>query len=459
MTDTDEHRLYGWRAYLAPILAAGLLSACASYAPAPLAPAADATLAEPDLRALAAAVSKLHHPRLRPVAIDLTQPLTPEALGLIAVIANPDLKAARAKAKVADAQVFAAGLLPDPNITLGYDRILSGPDHTDPLLGALALDLAAFRDLGVTRAAARAAGKQARLDLAWQEWQIAGQARLLAARIAALEQISAIDQESRASAERLLNAVLNAAARGDVKADEVEARRIAASDAGDKARQVERDLGTARMDLSRLLGLPPEARLRIAEAAPPSAPLDTAALFARARSERLDLRALEAGYDSQEAQLRKAVLDQFPNLQLTVTRQVDSTGNQLIGPSVNFTPPLWNRNQGGIAVAKATREQLRAEYAARLFATRADIAELVEGLTIAGRQRAEAQAQVAPLTEIVAATRAAAEQGDVARAVAEAARQSLADKRLALAMLDQSIAEQTVALDIAVGALSEESQP
>jgi cobalt-zinc-cadmium efflux system outer membrane protein len=157
--------------------------------------------------------------------------------------------------------------------------------------------------------------------------------------------------------------------------------------------------------------------------------------------------------------LRKAVLDQFPNLQLTLTRQVDSTGNQLFGPSVNFTPPLWNRNQGGIAIAKATRAQLRAEYAARLFSTRADIAELVEGLTIERRQRAEAQAQIEPLGRIVAAANAAAAKGDVARATAETARQSLSDKRLALAALDQAIAEQTVALDIAVGAESEGSQP
>lgn len=459
MADIGGHGLYGLRTRLAPVLAAGLLSACASYAPAPLAPVSDATLAEPDPRSLAVAVAKLRHPRLRPVAIDLAAPLTPEALGLIAVIANPDLKAARAKAKVADAQVFAAGLLPDPNITLGYDRILHGPDHTDPVIGQLALDLAAFRDRGAARAAARAAGEQARLDLAWQEWQVAGQARLLAARIAALAQILAIDQDSRAGAERLLNAVLAAAARGDVKADEVEARRIAASDAGDRARQAERDLQTARLGLNRLLGLAPEARIRIAETRSPSRPLDAAALFAQARSARLDLRALEAGYDSQEAQVRKAVLDQFPNLQLTVTRQVDNTGNQMLGPSVNFTPPLWNRNQGGVALAKATREQPRAEYAARVFATRADIAELVEGLVIAGRQRAEADAQIGPLVQIVASTRAAADRGDIASAAAEAARQSLADRRLALAVLDQSIAEQAVALDVAVGAMSEGDRP
>jgi cobalt-zinc-cadmium efflux system outer membrane protein len=445
-----------WPSALAAALAGALLSACASYSPAPLNRDADAALREHDLRAVAAAASGLRHPRLKPVAIDLAQPLTPEALGLIAVIANPDLKAARAKARVADAQTFAAGLLPDPIITLGFDRILSGPDTTNPVIGQLALDLAAFRDLGVTRAAARAAGEQARLDLAWQEWQIAGQARLLASRIASLERISAIDQDSQAKAETLLTAVLEAAARGDVRAEEVEARRIAAADAADRARQAERDLGAAWIDLDKLLGLAPGARLRIAETSPASPPLDAQALFQRARAERLDLRALEAGYDSQEAVVRKAVLDQFPSLQLTLTRQVDSTGNQLFGPSVNFTAPVWNRNQGGVAIAKATRDQLRAEYAARLLSARSDIAELVDGLTIARRQRAEAAARIEPLSRTVAAANAAAARGDLARAVAETARQSLADKQLSQAVLDQSIAEQTVALEIAIGAVLSE---
>ena len=433
-------------------LAAATLAGCAAYQPAPLDANAAQTLAQPDLDAAADAAARLSHPRLAPLRIDLGQPLTPEALGLIAVIENPDLKAARAKAHVAQAQVFAAGLLPDPVISLGADHILSGPDPTDPRLAAVALDLNALRERGVTIAAAKGAREEARSDLAWQEWQTAGQARLLAARIGGLERIAAIGAESHARADDLLSRVLTAAARGDVRADEVETRRLAAADAADKARQAERDLGAARLDLNRLLGLQPDTVLRIAIAPTPGATLDAAALFERARAERLDLQALRSGYASQEAAVHKAVLDQFPNLQLTITRQVDTTGNQLIGPSVNFTLPLWNRNQGGIAVARATREQLRAEYAARLFSTRADIAALVDGLAIARRQRAEIAAQVDSLIPLVSATDAAARHGDVARAAADAARQSLADKRLTLIALDQAIAEQTTALELAVGA-------
>ena len=429
------------------LLGAGLCG-CAVYRPAPLDGAADAVLTQPDLGAALTAA------RPKPVAIDLGQPLTPESLGLIAVVTNPDLKAARAKAKVADAQVFDAGLLPDPSITLGTDQLLSGPDPTNAFTGQVAVDLNALRTRNVARRIAGRARDQVRYDLAWQEWQTAGQARLLAARIAGLGQVLALDEAARDITARTLTRTLAAAARGDVKADDVEARRIAAAEASDRARQAERDFDAARLDLNRLLGVRPETVIRIATptAEPAEGALDAEALFARARADRLDLRALQAGYDSQEAVTRKAVMDQFPNLQLTVSRAQDTADNQTIGPSVNFTLPVWNRNAGGIAIAKATRGQLRAEYAARLFSTRADIAELVEGLTLARHQRAEMAAQVGPLSKIAAATQGAIARGDIAQATGEAARASIADKQLALAGLDQAIAEQTIALELAVGA-------
>jgi len=448
-------RPIAWQPVYAGLAAAMMVTGCASYRPAPL----ETSLPSQDPAGLVAAAASFKHPRLARVTIDLSRPLTPDALGIMAVLANPDLKAARVKAKVADAQLFAAGLLPDPSLTAGFDHLLSGPDSIDPLLGQIAFDLNAFRTRATTLAAERASRDQVRLDLAWQEWQTAGQARLLASRIGGLERVVTLTAQSRSAADLMLSRVLQAAARGDIKADEVESRRIAAADAADRARQAERDLEAARLDLNRLLGLPPQTRLRIAGAGYPRAPFDAEELFARAKSERLDLQALERGYQSQDAAVRKAILDQFPNLQLTITRARDATNNQSIGPSVSFTLPLWNRNRGGIGVAEATREQLQAEYAARLFTTRADIATLVAGLALARKQREEIAAQVGPIAQIVAASEAAAQHGDVSQATAQAARQSLSDKQLTLASLDQALAEQRVSLEIAVGAPFEETPP
>lgn len=432
--------------------AAGLLSACASYHPAPLDPVSTQALAQPDEAMLAAAAARLQHPRLQPLAIDFSRPLTPDALAVIAVVANPDLKAARAKAKVADAQVFAAGLLPDPQISGGFDKLLSGPDAFNGWAAQIAFDLIALRDRSVVVQGQRAARRQARLDLAWQEWQIAGQARLLAARIGGLQDVLVLDTQTRTRTDAALTRALQAAARGDIHADEVETRRLAAADAADRTRTAEKDLDAARLDLNKLLGLQPQTIVPVAAAPSPLRVLDAGTLFATARRERLDLLALQAGYDSQEAAVRKAVLDQFPSLQLTLARAQDTANNQTFGPQVAFTLPLWNRNRGGLATAEATRDQLRAEYAARLFATRADIAALVDGLLIEQRQRAEIAAQTVALEPLVVATETAARRGDLALASAEAARQSLTDKQLVLATLDQAIAEQREALAIAVGA-------
>lgn len=434
------------------MLVALLASGCATYRAEPLAGAAADVLAQPQQAVLTAKAAALKHPRLAPVALDFARPLPPSALAVIAVVSSPDLKAVRARAKVSGAQIFSAGLLPDPTLSLGFDKLLSGPDTLNGFIGQLALDLLALRNRNVARVAARSAGEQVRLDIAWQEWQTAGQARLLASRIGGLSQVFALSRSSRLSADLALSRALAAAARGDVAASEVEARRIADVDAAVRERTAERDLATARLDLNKLLGVRPDTRIAIALPPPAKLSLDAQALFLRARTERLDLLALEKGYQSQEFAVRRAVLDQFPTLALTIGSARDTAGNVTLGPSVNLALPLFNRNRGGIAVAPATREQLRAEYAARVFAARAEIAAAVSNIVLAQRQRAEIAVQVGPLASIVAATEQAARRGDLALVTAETARQSLVDKQLVLAALDQTVAEQAVALELAVGA-------
>ena len=419
------------------------MTGCAAYSPAPLGSAADRVLSGPDQTPIA--------PGDPVLSIDLSKPLTPRALGIVAVVANPELKAARARAGVTEAQLFDAGLLPDPVLNLSYDKLLSGPDALDGFGAQVVYDLVALRDRGVTLAGRRSARAQARLDLAWREWQVAGQARLLGARIAGLEAAAALQHDARVAAEAVLARVLTAAAHGDLKADDVEVRRLAAADAADKARQGERDLAAARIELNALLGLRPATRIALHPDAPFKGSLDADAMFARARAMRLDLKGLEAGYQSQEAAVRKATWDAFPSLQLTLVGARDTAGNHTLGPAVNFTLPTWNRNAGGIAIGLATREQLRAEFAARVFAARTEIADLVQRVALARRQRADIIAQTRPLDRLAGRAEAAAAAGDVSLAMAEGARRSTTDLRIAIVALDQSIAEQVVALEIAVG--------
>ena len=253
----------------------------------------------------------------------------------------------------------------------------------------------------------------------------------------------------------LLDVALSAAGRGDIAGAELDLRRQAAFDAADRARTAESALVAARGDLNKQLGLPPTTALTLASppAAPPLPPAE--ALVALALERRLDLQALRAGYEAQEAETHKQVLLQFPTLTLGGSAVRDTANNRTIGPQLGFTLPLWNRNRGGIAVANATRAQLKAEYEARLFATRADVVDALKNVEIAQQQRSALIAALPPLRRYADATARAAARGDLPRATAAAATQAVRDRDLALVTLGQTIAEQTIALELLTGSLAE----
>jgi outer membrane protein TolC len=453
----DAERTEVNRAILQAVLVVSVSSAlvgCATYRSAPLANPATA-LASPDMTIVSEDAVKIDRPFLQAQPVDWTQPLTPNALAIIAVLENPDLKAQRAKLGVTDAQAFAARLLPDPTAQANYDKLLAGPDMFDAFGGQLAMDLNQLRTAKVTRQNNEAARHQVRLDLAWAEWQAAGQARLQGVRILALTRQLAIAKTSAASAEALFAASNRAGARGDISAADVDTRRQSALDAADKARTAQNDLAAARGELDTLLGLPPETMLTLAPPPEPTVPPAASVLVAQALDRRLDLQALRAGYDAAEADVHKAVLDQFPNLSLTLASARDTSDNRTIGPAIGFTLPLWNRNRGGIATATATRAQLKAEYEARLFQTRAEITAAIQTLDTVRRQRADLIAQMPGIRHIADSSSAAARRGDLSPATAATAQQAARDRELTLTQLDQQIAEQTIALELLSGGPSE----
>lgn len=434
-----------------PLLLAGSLAGCATYAPLPLTDQ-PGVLAPPVATVINHDTATLDRPWLTPIAVDLGQPLDPNAIAVLAVVANPDLKALRERAGVADAQAFAARLLPDPTFSLSGSKVLSGPDPFLDLASAFGLDINAVRTSGAVRARAAAQARQVRLDLAWSEWQTAGQARIQAARIIALGQTLAITRISASETRTLLDRTLRAAGRGDLSADQAQAARIGAYDAAERLRLGERDLAAAQLELLRLLGLPSTIDLKLAPAELPPPPPDSAALLAVAQKYRSDLAALRAGYEAQDATVRKAILDQFPTLNLAVNPQRDSAGNIKIGPTIDFILPLWNRNRGGIAVERATRVALKSEYEARLFQTRAEIAAAIIALSVARRQMDSAIADLPALRQFADATVRAAARGDLAPATAQTAAQALRDRETLIAQDRQAISEQTIALELLTGA-------
>ena len=429
----------------------GLITGCAHYRAAPLLPA-PAMLSAPLQEVVSAQSAQIDRPFLRAQNIDLSKPLDSNALAVLAVIVNPELKALRARAGVAEAQVFAAGLIPDATISLGADFVVGGPPAVTNLAAALGLNLNALRTRSVRVSHARALATQTRRDLTWAEWQTAGAARIVAARILGLTRIVTLDKTASEVAKAMLARIADAVGRGDFPPDQLQAARLAALDAEVRYRADEQAQVAAHFELNRLLGVPPDMSIAVGASPFPSEPsVDAKGLFDIAQLERPDLQALRAGYAAQEAALRVAVMEQFPTLDLTVNGTRDTSNNRLIGPAVAFTLPLWNRNRGAIAIESATREALRAEYEARVFQTRAEIAAASAGLALGYRQRMALLKEIPELRTFADRMAIAVRRGDLSPAAYDAGMQSVRDKEMLLAASEQAIAEQSIALELLTG--------
>jgi len=134
----------------------------------------------PSRPALRASVGELDRTMPYGPTIPADRPLTPADLGLLAVQNSPDLRAARARRGVAQAQVIQAGLLPDPVLSGSYNVLLAGPAFANAIGATLTQDVSALVTLSARRRATRQAALQVDADLVWQEWQTISRAQTLA---------------------------------------------------------------------------------------------------------------------------------------------------------------------------------------------------------------------------------------------------------------------------------------
>lgn len=105
---------------------------------------------------------------------------------------------------------------------------------------------------------------------------------------------------------------------------------------------------------------------------------------------RPDLIALRLGYRAADAKVRAAILAQFPNLTFGVSGGSDNSNVRNVGPSISLELPIFDRNQGNIAIERATRQQLQDQYTARLAAAEGAVGAALSEITLLERQIAAA---------------------------------------------------------------------
>jgi len=365
------------------------IGGCASYHPKPLPTTPDVVS---DLARITVDPRTLPLPELRAHRFDASDGLDMNETAMLAVVNNPRLRAARAKAGVAHAQAFAAGLLPDPQLSASRDVPQGGdPALTSAYSVGLAYDLNALVTHGAAHQAATQAARQTDLELLWQEWQAVARARSLFARITSDQQLLELLRRQQGLFRTRYDRARRAFERGDFSMDTVAAYLAALQATGKQVNDLERRLNDGRQNLNALLGLDPAVRLDLV-GGPSLPPLDKARIQ-RALPElpqrRPDLLALQAGYQAQEQRVRQAILAQFPAFNLALTRARDTSNIHTEGLAITLTLPLFSGNRGAIAVERATRAQLYAEYQARLDAAYGDVHRLLANQELLQAQKAE----------------------------------------------------------------------
>lgn len=347
-------------------------------------------------------------------AVSVDQPpLTLEALEVMALTNNPTMRQATAGIEAARGRARQAGTLPNPTIGYAADEVSGGPvirggehgffiEQTIPLGGKLRLGRQIF-DRVADEAQALAELQQQRIRSAVRTLYY--QALTMERRVQVQDRLAQLASEAVSISEQLFN--VGAADRPDVLESEIEAKRAQIELIGARNRQfaVWRRLAAMVGD-SRLT---PRALATSIDTAIPE--LDRATALREAAERSPEVRVARADVERNRALVAQARKSTFPDLFL---RGGSAYNRELLETTAGGTPkavgweasveagmsvPLFNRNVGGIAAARAEQSRAEAELGRLELALESRLAGSFDDYLTAVRSSEIYRADVLPRAE------------------------------------------------------------
>ena len=427
------------------------LSGCAWYHSEPLSPAVTST-SQTQVQRIQIDPSRMPLPELASHRFDPSDGFDIEEVAMLAVANNPALKLARDDLHIACAQAYSAGLLPDPQLSISSDYP-GALGTTRAFNYGISMDVMAIVTRSANRKSADATVAKTDLGLLWQEWQTVAQAKQLFVKSRFQTQTLPLLQQQRDLTHVRYERMAEAQHDGNLTADSLTAALTAYSDANRQYTDAQRAAQQTHHDLNALLGLAQDVQLQLTgdETDTPLADNTIDEALSALPERRPDLLALQAGYEAQEQKYRAAILSQFPSLSVGFVRARDTSNIYTSGFQVNLSLPIFNRNQGNVAIERATRQRLRDEYQDRLNTAHADVAQMRADTAILTRQLQTTQAAL-PSVDIAAKHAADAyATHDLAIGAYVDAQSAAITKRIDTSTLREQLAEQRIALQALLG--------
>lgn len=375
-------------------------------------------------------------------------------IAMLAVVNNPDLKAARDDARIGHAQAFAAGLLPDPQINFTRDFPQNPqPGSTSAFNLNLSEDINALIQQHFNSRAGKYDARKTDLNLLWQEWQVVAKARTLYVKRVEEQRLMTLLQKNRALFADRYRRTKIALDRGLMTLNDVTPHLTALQDVDKQIRDQERQINTDKHDLNALLGLAPEVALPLKGTITLPA-LDEARVLAwlpELPRRRPDLIALQYGYRAQDWRYRAAIAGQFPTFTVGFTHARDTSGMYTNGFGINLSLPIFNGNRGNIAIEEATRQKLYDDYQNRLNTGYSDVHSILDEQRINERQLRAVNRGLAQLAGAAAKANLAFRMHNIDALAYTNLQASVLSKEIERINLEQSILEQRVALQTVIG--------
>lgn len=443
------------------LLSCLVLSDCAQYHAAPLASAPHYASLTTDSKVLQNFPALKAHPFNPEDGLDVVE------IEMLAVSQNPALRLARSDLGVSQAQVYAAGLLPDPQFNLAHDISHSSGVGSASAYG-LNYDFGALLAHSSAKTGAQAANRQVALNLLWQEWQVIGQAQLLMVRVQMQAKIlHALQRQQRFAADRAARSN-QAMQQGNLTRDIANSDAVALQAIKSKIDDLKTLQLATKHDLNDLLGLSPNTVLNLqfdgqsaTSIKHPPKRVDAALIqtaLDHLAERRPDLQALQAGYASQDDKVHQAILAQFPALNVGLTRNQDNAGIVSDSLGITLTLPIFNRNRGNVAIEQATRQRMQDEYQIRLNQTAASVLRLQSEQQQQSAVWRSRQIKLTQLLHDVEQISSVYRQGLVDDLVWINLNNNEFSQELDLLNIEQSIREQSVGLNILLGLPVAQSQ-
>lgn len=376
---------------IAIILSAVLLVGCVHYKASPI----DPVQSVQDLQA-----RSLRSPGLKEfLEKNLDRPLNEwpvqvwdfEQLALAAYYFHPDLEVARAQWRTAEAATLTAGGRPNPTVTMvpGFNSdSLSG---VSPWMPALTFDVpietAHKREFRM--ALAQNLAQSSRFRITTAAWQVRSHLRSSLLDLLAAERKLELLRKLQLGQEQMLKALKQSADAGAIAESEVRPAQLAASKVAFEVLDIQRQTKQARAQLAEAIGVSSASIDNIRFTwAPETKAINPSALKQMrqtALKNRADILAALSDYAAAESALQLEVVKQYPDVHISPNYQWDQGENKwALGITVEL--PVLNRNQGGIAEAKARRE----ESAVKFLALQARVLAEID-LALTGYQASRAQ--------------------------------------------------------------------